>query len=519
MKQIIRILPLLLIFFGCSQTSAYQKTIIPFADSKHGLEPWITDLTVKNTKLLKNISPKDENSYSYPYDKVGSIEMGCFHYFLTDWALYKSNGSKIGTKIDDNINDFKFSKLVKFNNKLYFSLSDQPSIFEVHPQEGYSASEIYYFNQSKHKRKVVDFVADAYGKNLLMLVSRELKQGAGFVYELYLGDAKGNEFIQLDFELDTLAEINLLKLFVTKSMIYLLGEDGSIWRCENSETLPDKKVYFLPYEPKREIERYSIISDENNFYFYNNKYIYKSNESEFAKAIIKEPLDADIEFHKVFNNHLIYTATSSDYKNFYKKLCELDLKTGKSQELAQSVIPYVISDPPPVFKIKFDSSARFEYFSDKFERKEFSVVKIVLDALENNKTKALQNIIHPKHGIILSANTFFDDASLHFSKNYFIDIYDKKETLYWGEDETKGDRINMSLSDYLQILPAGTKDVSKVKELKEFKNFPRKDIKGYEIYWVGKDNPEYSWSGLVVILQEYQGEWYVVGMLVDYWTP
>ena len=81
MKKLAFIVLSLFLFTGCLYTSTYQKTVIPFLDEKNGIEPWITDLTAKNTKLLKNISAKNKNSYHQPYDKTGAIEMGCFHYF------------------------------------------------------------------------------------------------------------------------------------------------------------------------------------------------------------------------------------------------------------------------------------------------------------------------------------------------------------------------------------------------------------------------------------------------------
>ncbi len=151
----------------------------------------------------------------------------------------------------------------------------------------------------------------------------------------------------------------------------------------------------------------------------------------------------------------------------------------------------------------------------------FKVVKIALHALKNHEIKTLQRLIHPIGGLTLSANTYFDKTSdFHFSKESIIETYDKKQTLYWGEDETKGDSTYMTLAAYLQGLPSDMQQISKVKQLKDFKNFPQKNhLQGFELYWIGKENPEYNWKGLVIILQSYHDRWYVVGMLQDYWTP
>ena len=516
MKKLAFIVLSLFLFTGCLYTSTYQKTVIPFLDEKNGIEPWITDLTAKNTKLLKNISAKNKNSYHQPYDKTGAIEMGCFHYFLADGALYKSNGTTIGTKIDDNIEDFQFSKLVKMNNRLFFSLINQPSIFAVHPKEGYSASIIHYFNQSKHKRKVVDFSANAYGDNFIIIVSRELRQDSGYIYELYLGDAKGSKTTFINFELDTKADIDIKKVFVTKNKIYLLGEDGSMWRTKNSKNLPEK-VLFLPYEAEKKVNSCSLINDTNNLYFSYDKHIYKSNNTEFAKPINREPIDKYTELYKIFNNHIIYSSITKQ-----TKLCAIDLKTRKSKVLATSKKLLPSCDNPIVKSRQAKSNERFEFLSEKFDKKIFGVVKKALYALESNEIKKFQSTIHPKRGITLSVNTYFNDANLNFSKDNFIDIYKKREQFFWGEDETKGDSINMTLYDYVQGFPKKISRVSKIIKLDNLKNFSNtkeQNIKGYEIYWVGEENPEYNWMGLVVILQKYENSWYMVGMLNDYWTP
>ena len=145
----------------------------------------------------------------------------------------------------------------------------------------------------------------------------------------------------------------------------------------------------------------------------------------------------------------------------------------------------------------------------------------LLCALEKSDVKRVKELIHPTDGITLSANTFFDKRSdLHFKREDFVTTFSSKKQLYWGEDETKGDPIKMSLHIYLKTLIGDLKDISKVKTLNEFKNFPQTDgIKGCEVYWIGEDNPEYNWGALVVLFKRYQDKWYVVGMLSDHWTP
>ncbi len=176
---------------------------------------------------------------------------------------------------------------------------------------------------------------------------------------------------------------------------------------------------------------------------------------------------------------------------------------------------------------------KLQIFAKKFDKERFKTVENMLKALASNDNEVLQKLIHPKNGLTLSAMTFFDKRSdKTFDRDSFIRSFEKKDNLFWGKDETTGNPINMKLSEYFEKFPTTIDKISKIVALKEiknlsyksypFKNFQKKRgqlIQGYEIYWTGKENPEYNWQGLVVILEYYRDKWYIVGMLKDYWTP
>lgn len=66
-------------------------------------------------------------------------------------------------------------------------------------------------------------------------------------------------------------------------------------------------------------------------------------------------------------------------------------------------------------------------------------------------------------------------------------------------------------------------NISKIDPMDTFKNFPKDghaELKAYEVYWINEQSKtkEYDWLGLVVVLEEYQGEWYIVGLMRDRWT-
>ncbi|TVZ55076.1 putative secreted protein (Por secretion system target) [Lutibacter sp. Hel_I_33_5] len=106
-----------------------KKNIFKFNDSKiiiyletetHGREPYITDGTPAETKLLKNITINDSSTENTTFHQVNNFsvfKIGVNH-------LWKSDGSENGTK---KIKEFTFSRtkiidfITPFNSKLYFS--------------------------------------------------------------------------------------------------------------------------------------------------------------------------------------------------------------------------------------------------------------------------------------------------------------------------------------------------------------------------------------------------------------
>ena len=81
----------------------------------------------------------------------------------------------------------------------------------------------------------------------------------------------------------------------------------------------------------------------------------------------------------------------------------------------------------------------------------------------------------------------------------------------------------MSLYSYFKILTRPIRAITKVEKLKNLKGFENHSSTnqiGYEVFWINEksDTKEYDYLGLVVILEEYLGKWYVVGLLRDRWT-
>ena len=173
---------------------------------------------------------------------------------------------------------------------------------------------------------------------------------------------------------------------------------------------------------------------------------------------------------------------------------------------------------------QYQSKEKLKSLSQTFTSPAFSVVSKFLESLRGRDEKALQKLIHPKSGLRLSALSYFDKtASQHFTQKTFLESYKRRNKLFWGQTEAKGDVIQKNLYAYLESLPSDLVHISKVIALNDFKNYPKnhsQTLKAYEVYWnLDAEHQEYAYQGLVVILEQYQGQWYVVGITRDYWTP
>ena len=135
----------------------------------------------------------------------------------------------------------------------------------------------------------------------------------------------------------------------------------------------------------------------------------------------------------------------------------------------------------------------------------------------------IAKFIHTQFGIRLSYHTIFDIGDKLFYPQNIRDIdKTRNKKLFWGYTDGKGDEVRMSIYDFLATLPHDIETIKEIKTLPDLKGYkcPAGAVcKGYELLWYDKPIEEdHSWEGLVVIVQQYQGKWYVVGLLRDRWT-
>lgn len=160
---------------------------------------------------------------------------------------------------------------------------------------------------------------------------------------------------------------------------------------------------------------------------------------------------------------------------------------------------------------------------DNLQKRVISFVDDLNNIVHDNEN--ILPYLYPEKGIVTTWNVRFggkEDILFGYSdiKNIKKNRYQK---MHWGHTYGKGDDVFMSLYDYVSALTRPFKDISKIEALKNLKGFKcptNSECKGYEVFWLNdnSDTKEYDWLGLVVILEKYQGKWYVVAILRDRWT-
>jgi hypothetical protein len=154
----------------------------------------------------------------------------------------------------------------------------------------------------------------------------------------------------------------------------------------------------------------------------------------------------------------------------------------------------------------------------------FDVAVSAVHAIADGNISALSTLIHPTHGVLLSDKPVFGTESRHYTRRSLPIAYKQSHDLLWGHDDAKGDPIRKSLYNYFDALVPALGGLTRVdKETAPYHYFdpkPFAKVVGYSLRWINQHSAtrDYDWRGLVIILAQDHGRWYVVGLLRDYWT-
>ncbi|WP_415328366.1 hypothetical protein [Chryseobacterium sp. MMS23-Vi53] len=179
-------------------------------------------------------------------------------------------------------------------------------------------------------------------------------------------------------------------------------------------------------------------------------------------------------------------------------------------------------------KIKSDSAT----VDQNIVNKEVALKQIneeVVQTLKDKDYKKIAEFIHPEKGVTFSMYGFVNPKEdKHFSKADF-EKYESTKTLFtWGTMDGSGDLYKSTIDDYLTkwvySKDFATGQVSfnefqgkgnsqnNLKEIYPKSDFTENFIKGSEA------NAEMDWKSLRLVFEEYQGKYYLVGIINDQWT-
>lgn len=155
----------------------------------------------------------------------------------------------------------------------------------------------------------------------------------------------------------------------------------------------------------------------------------------------------------------------------------------------------------------------------------------LLLTLKNKQPKKFSTYIHPVKGVRISLDAFIDvNHDLKFTAQKFDQLESNKKKLVFGHADGSGDPILLTLFQYFNkslyqhdfmnakkiIFNQNTNMGNSINNV--FKVYPKAIVVDY--YFPGFD-PNLNgmdWVSRRFVYEEYEGKWYLVGIIHDHWT-
>lgn len=157
--------------------------------------------------------------------------------------------------------------------------------------------------------------------------------------------------------------------------------------------------------------------------------------------------------------------------------------------------------------------------------------KQALSALKNKNMMYLSKLVHPKKGVRFTPYGHIDiDNDVVLSANEIKNILADSKLFTWGRYDGTGEPIEKPFMEYFDEF-VYDRDFMNAEEVAKNEYigtgntinnletvYP--DAEFYEYHFSGF-NPEYAgmdWVSLRLVFEEYEGKWYLVGIVHDEWT-
>lgn len=153
----------------------------------------------------------------------------------------------------------------------------------------------------------------------------------------------------------------------------------------------------------------------------------------------------------------------------------------------------------------------------------------ILQVLKNKNYKKLAEYIHPEKGVRFSMYAFVNPKEdKTFSKADFEKYQPTKNIFIWGVHDGSGDLYKETINDYLgkwvfskdfttaqfslDKFQGEGNSLNNLEKVYPKNSFTENYIKGSE------KNGEMDWKTLRFVFEEFQGKYYLVGVINDQWT-
>lgn len=162
-----------------------------------------------------------------------------------------------------------------------------------------------------------------------------------------------------------------------------------------------------------------------------------------------------------------------------------------------------------------------------------SISKEVLEIFKNKDYSELTRYFHPEMGVRFSPYAYIDTASdLVFTKSYYKTYFTKLKPFpfHWGYYDGSGDSIKMPVKKYIERFVYDVDFLNAEKTTLNTKSSNGSDLDNLndiypgcvytESFFSGFDEKYggMDWRALRLVYKEYEGKFYLVGIIHDEWT-
>ncbi len=157
--------------------------------------------------------------------------------------------------------------------------------------------------------------------------------------------------------------------------------------------------------------------------------------------------------------------------------------------------------------------------------------KEILTVIKSKDYDAFSAFIHPQDGIRFSPYAYISKENLEFNRSKFLFSLKEQRPMLWGEFDGSGDSIYLTIKNYFKRFVYDVDFLNAEKITVDSSNAKGSSINNQESFYKGLNYTEsyfsgfdkkyagMDWRALRLIFKEYNGKYFLVGIVHDEWTP